>query len=56
MNADALLQGIERTTIVAVEIAIVWSLVAVSLFFITGTILNLDDWRERKREAARYRR
>ena len=56
MNADALLQVADKVTDMTVRIAMVWAMLGVGIFFLTGVILNLDEWRERKRENARYRR
>lgn len=56
MNADALLQVADKVTDMTVRIAVVWAMLGVGVFFLTGAVLNLDEWRERKRENARYRR
>lgn len=56
MNADAVVQVMESITDLTLRISMVWALIAVSIFFFVGAIVGFDDWRERKREAARYRR
>lgn len=56
MSADAILQVFEGVTDMTVRITIAWAMLAVGIFFLAGAIVNLDDWRERKRENARYRR